>query len=181
MKPSFGRLEHLRHRHWFRRQGVLVQSLVEPTGRDLRVVVAGGRVVGAVERRAQPGEWRTDVSGPVRRRMSPSPEARALALRAVAALGLDLAGVDIAGDRTGTGYVLEVNGAVDFNATYADDIYASVAAALLERAATQTPRRRASGLRGSGRRLAFEPGKLRPEPIPLVRSPPIYASASRSA
>ena len=139
------RLEHLRHRHWFRRQGVLVQSLVEPTGRDLRVVVAGGRVVGAVERRAQPGEWRTNVSlGAVRRRMSPSPEARALALRAVAALGLDLAGVDIAGDRTGTGYVLEVNGAVDFNATYADDIYASVAAALLERAATQTPGRRAS-------------------------------------
>jgi RimK family alpha-L-glutamate ligase len=129
-------LERLRHRRWFRRQGVLVQSLVEPTGRDLRVVVAGGRVVGAVERRALPGEWRTNVSlGAVRRGVSPPPAARALALRAVAALGVDLAGVDIACDQTGRSYVLEVNGAVDFNVTYAGDIFASTAAALLERAA----------------------------------------------
>src|SRR4029450_4667023 len=34
------RLERLRRRRWFRRQGALVQSLVEPTGHDPRVVVA---------------------------------------------------------------------------------------------------------------------------------------------
>src|SRR4029450_5409402 len=52
------RLRRPRRRRWFRRQGALVQSLVEPTGHDLRVVVADNRVVGAVARRPQPVEWR---------------------------------------------------------------------------------------------------------------------------
>jgi RimK family alpha-L-glutamate ligase len=128
-------LERLGRRRWFRRQGALVQSLVEPTGRDLRVVVAGGRVVGAVERRALPGEWRTNVAlGALRRRVGVPPSARALALHAVEALGLDLAGVDLASDESGCSYVFEVNGAVDFNATYADDVFTAAVAALLERA-----------------------------------------------
>jgi RimK family alpha-L-glutamate ligase len=134
------RLERLRRRRWFRRQGALVQSLVEPTGRDLRVVVAGDRVVGAIERRARPGEWRTNVSlGAVRVPVNPPQEARALAVHAAAALRLDLAGVDIAGDEGGRRYVLEVNGAVDFNGAYGRDVFAAAAAALLERAAAELP------------------------------------------
>jgi [lysine-biosynthesis-protein LysW]---L-2-aminoadipate ligase len=150
------RLKRLSRRRWFRRHGAVVQSLVEPTGRDLRVLVAGGRVVGAVERRALPGEWRTNVAlGAVRTPVDAPQAARALALRAVAALGIDLAGVDIAGDNNGRSYVLEVNGAVDFNSTYGDDVFAAAAAALLERAAGRRhARRRTSVAAPLGYRVA---------------------------
>jgi [lysine-biosynthesis-protein LysW]--L-2-aminoadipate ligase len=144
------RLEALSERPWFRRQGALVQALVEPNDRDLRVVVAGGRVVGGVERIAAPGEWRTNVAlGASRRRARIATSARVLALRAVAALRLDLAGVDLLTDGTGRQLVLEVNGAVDFTVDYADDIFASAARALV---GTVPAEDSYEGLRRSSRR-----------------------------
>ena len=129
------RLGQLAQRRWFRRQGALVQALIQPTGRDLRILVAAGRVVGAVERHAAPGEWRTNVAlGAERRRVDPPPAASALALRAAAAIDIDLAGVDIAIDSAGRYYTLEINGAVDFTPAYGDAVFAAASRALLERA-----------------------------------------------
>ena len=55
-------LAELTRRSWFREHGVLAQEVVPPLGWDLRIVVAGGRVVGAARRTAGAGEWRTNVS-----------------------------------------------------------------------------------------------------------------------
>jgi glutamate carboxypeptidase len=111
-------LDAVRSRPWFQRYGALVQELVPPAGYDLRLVVAGGAVVGAVRRVAAPGEWRTNVSlGGSRRSARPSAAAAALGIAAAAAIGADLVGIDLL--PTGDGYtVIELNGAVDFDASY---------------------------------------------------------------
>jgi RimK family alpha-L-glutamate ligase len=128
-------------RTWFRTQGVLVQELVHPQGYDLRLIVACGRVVGAVERHAKRGEWRTNVAlGARRRSASPEPGAIALAVAAANAVGGYLVGIDLL-PLPGGGYsVLEVNGAVDFTSEYSldgADVFEEVAEAL---AATVSPR-----------------------------------------
>jgi [lysine-biosynthesis-protein LysW]--L-2-aminoadipate ligase len=115
-------MEDFRTRPWFRRQGAIVQELIEPLGRDLRIIVARGEVVGAIERVASPGEWRTNVAlGAVRQKVTPPPEAIAAALAAAAAIGGDFIGVDLL-PLPGGGYVvLELNGAVDFTSAYSLD------------------------------------------------------------
>jgi [lysine-biosynthesis-protein LysW]--L-2-aminoadipate ligase len=127
-------LEAVRDRPWFLRRGALVQELVPPCGYDLRVLVAGGEVVGGSRRRAAPGDWRTNVSlGGRLEAAEVPPAARTLAVAAAAAVGADLVGVDLLPDGDGRYVVLELNGAVDFDERYAlggRDVYAEVARAL---------------------------------------------------
>ena len=126
-------LDEIRARPWFTRHGALLQELIPPRGRDLRVLVAGGIVVGAIERTAADGEWRTNMSlGGSRRPCFPPPEAASLAVAAAS------------GDRrrsrrrrpppVDAGYVvIELNGAVDFDRDYSlpgIDVYAEIAEAL---------------------------------------------------
>lgn len=115
-------LVRLRRLAWFRRQGALIQELVPPTGSDLRLLVAGGRVAGAVKRVAAPGDWRTNVAlGATRRRVLPQPVECDLAIAAASATGADLAGVDLIPRPDGSFGVLEVNGAPEFTAAYSLD------------------------------------------------------------
>ncbi|HUP33309.1 MAG TPA: hypothetical protein VM184_09780 [Gaiellaceae bacterium] len=123
-------VRELELRPWFRAHGALLQELVPPQGRDLRIVVAGGSVVGAVERVAARGEWRTNIAlGGRRQPVDPPGVACVFAATAAAAAGADLVGVDLLPDGEGGWVVLELNGAVEFTHEYALDRDPFVAAA----------------------------------------------------
>lgn len=147
------RLESLRDRPWFRRHGALVQEAVPNEGRDLRIVVADGRVVGAAERLAAPGEWRTNVScGGELRPTTIDDGIAELARTAAAAFGVDFVGVDVMPSRGRGPVVLELNGAVEFDAACAlgGRSVAVAAAAALGLLSEPTPARSQRG-RGSMR------------------------------
>jgi len=127
-------LERLAFSEWFRATGAIAQELIPPLGHDLRLIVAGGGVIGAGHRTAAPGEWRTNVAlGATVSGVSPPPVAVALARAAAEASALDLVGVDLLPTGPGGFSVVELNGAVDFRPVYAvpgRDIYADAIAAL---------------------------------------------------
>src|SRR5262245_36917320 len=127
-----------RERSWFRTTGGVLQELIPPRGYDLRVLVAGGVVVGAVSRRARDGEWRTNVALGARRvPVMPPPEAERLAIAAAEAIGGDLVGVDLLPAPDDRWIVLEVNGAADFTAAYSlgEEVFTAARRALAHRAA----------------------------------------------
>jgi RimK family alpha-L-glutamate ligase len=111
--------------------GVLAQELVPPRGWDARLVVAGGRVVGAARRIAAEGEWRTNVSlGGRSVPFRPPALARTLAVLAADALHADLVGVDLLPTRNGW-MIAELNGAVDFRPWYGESVFARAIVELL--------------------------------------------------
>jgi RimK family alpha-L-glutamate ligase len=129
-------LAEVRTRAWFDATGGVLQRLVSPRGYDLRIVVAGGRVVGAARRVAARGEWRTNVTlGGRREPVLPPADACELALAAADAVGGDLVGVDLLPADADTWTILEVNGAVDFTGAYSlgEEIFAVARSALLRR------------------------------------------------
>ena len=126
-------LQEVASRPWFRRHGALVQELLPEAGHDLRLVVAAGRVIGAMRRTAAPGEWRTNVTlGGTREPIDPPADACRLGVAAAAATGLDLVGVDLFPNANGH-VVLELNAAVEFDDLYGlpgGDVYVASAQAL---------------------------------------------------
>ncbi|WP_299234024.1 RimK family alpha-L-glutamate ligase [Natronomonas sp.] len=87
---------------------------------DLRVYVVDGRVVGAMNRYAPDGEWRTNVAlgGAVEDATDDLPaEVTTMAGRAAEEIGLDYAGVDIVESEAGY-HVLEVNPTAGFRGLF---------------------------------------------------------------
>jgi RimK family alpha-L-glutamate ligase len=115
-------LEEISRRPWFTAHGALIQELIPPQGHDVRLVVAGDSVVGAVQRIAAPGEWRTNVAlGATRAPVTLTPTLCELAVLATRAIEADLVGVDLLPTPTGGYVVIEINGAVEFNEQYSID------------------------------------------------------------
>jgi RimK family alpha-L-glutamate ligase len=88
-----------------------VQRVIDHRGCDVRAFVVGDRVVAAIERRANDGGWRTNISLGGEARATDLPDAwSAMAVTAARAVGADYVGVDLLPARDGTVYVLEANG-----------------------------------------------------------------------
>jgi RimK family alpha-L-glutamate ligase len=88
-----------------------VQRAIGGGGRDVRVFVVGGAVIGAIERRAPAGEWRSNVARGARAVAVAVPDTwAAIARRAAAAVGAEYAGVDLLPAQDGSVVVLEING-----------------------------------------------------------------------
>lgn len=92
-------------------QGMLVQRFIPTENRlDVRVLVIGGKVVGAMKLAPKPGDFRsnfhlTQKSWPV----DLPPEWGEIALKAADALGLEIAGVDLIVDDKKRAHVIELN------------------------------------------------------------------------
>jgi len=88
----------------------LVQEFIaEAEGADLRCFVVGERVVAAMRRQAEPGEFRANLHrGGSAQPVRPTAAEQAMAVRAARLVGLGVAGVDLLRSRRGP-LVLEVN------------------------------------------------------------------------
>ena len=85
------------------------EFIKEAGGSDIRCLVIGRKVVAAMMRSAQPGEFRSNLhAGGTAKKVEATKEEKDIAIKAARTLGLNVAGVDII--RTDQGpKVLEVN------------------------------------------------------------------------
>ncbi len=93
---------------------VYVQELIAKPGRDIRAIVLGGELLGAIYRISD--DMRTNVArGATSKPCQETPELAKLAVQAAAAVGADIAAVDLVEDGGGNLLVLEVNHRVEFS------------------------------------------------------------------
>jgi len=95
---------------------LLVQEyLGDQPGEDLRVIVVGGKVIGAMKRIAPVGDFRANITiGGKGEVHEVTPEIEEIALNAARILGLDIAGIDLLFDHRGF-RVCEANSNPGFN------------------------------------------------------------------
>lgn len=89
---------------------ILVQEYIkEAEGADIRCLVIGGKVVASMQRKAAPGEFRSNLHrGGTSSLIRITPEERSTAVRAAKIMGLGVAGVDLLRSNHGP-VVMEVN------------------------------------------------------------------------
>ena len=91
--------------------GLLVQRFIPPEKRrDIRVLIVGKRVIGAMSLVPGKGDFRANVHLNAKvAKVRLTKEKTALALEATRALGLDISGVDMIEEKDGTVRIVEVN------------------------------------------------------------------------
>jgi len=89
---------------------IMIQEYIkEAGGADIRCFVVGDKVVAAIKRQAQPGEFRSNLHrGGTASLIKITPEERSTAVRAARIMGLNVAGVDLLRSNHGP-LVMEVN------------------------------------------------------------------------
>ena len=97
-------------------RGLLLQRFIPTRGRrDIRALVIGGEVVGAMRLLPPPGEFRANYHlGATGQVQVLTDTVAGIAVEATRAVGLDIAGVDLSMDAKGRVYVIEVNYAPGF-------------------------------------------------------------------
>jgi ribosomal protein S6--L-glutamate ligase len=122
-----------------RLQAVLyLQRFIDHPGFDVRILVLNGEVLGGMRRFAANDDFRTNISRQATAaKHAPTPLESDLALRAVAATGAWVAGVDLLYDREGRCYVIEVNAVPGWRA-FARANEVDIAAVLLTRIRSQS-------------------------------------------
>lgn len=100
---------------WGLGQHILIQEFIaESRGRDIRALVVGGQVVGAMRRQAQAGEWRSNIHrGGSGEAIDLDADQTRAALAAAEVIGLDVAGVDLLESQDGP-KVMEINASPGF-------------------------------------------------------------------
>ncbi|HKK74345.1 MAG TPA: 30S ribosomal protein S6--L-glutamate ligase [Saprospiraceae bacterium] len=92
------------------RERVLLQEFIEESnGADIRVLVVAGKVVAAMKRQAQAGEFRSNLHrGASAEAVRITQQEKNLVIRATKIMGLDIAGVDLLRSERGP-LVMEIN------------------------------------------------------------------------
>lgn len=101
----------------------IIQEFISGGGKDIRIVVVGGKVVASYERSAEKGEWRSNISmGASAVPIEITPEEEIMALKAASAVGLEVCGVDIMRNEQGVPYLIEVNSNFGFKGSKATHV-----------------------------------------------------------
>jgi len=107
----------IEHRQFYQSQALkthILQRYVKAGFSDLRILVLGGEVLGAIRRTATNGDWRSNVArGGVVERAELCEELEELAIKVASAIGGEFLGVDVF-EEDGRYLVNEVNGVPEF-------------------------------------------------------------------